>query len=131
MIKIVKATSNIVALTLTEKRTSATDTTYLLKIVEHDTSTVSYCICADTSDWTERYNKLEVIETTNPTPEDGEVELTEGFYTYYAYDNLNSATNLDPDGLLEVERGILRVIGAAATPSTFEGGNSTYTVYNN
>lgn len=131
MIKIVKDTSNTVALTLTEKRTSTTDTTYLFKLVEHDSQTSSYFICTDSSTYTERYNKLTIVETPSPTPTDGEVELTEGFYTYYAYDNLNSSSNLDPDGLLLVEQGILRVIGTPTATTTYEGGNSTYTVYEN
>lgn len=130
MIKIVKDMTNTVALTLTEKRTATTATTYLLKLTERDTSTSSYCICTDSSDYTERYNKLTIIETSNPTPEDGEVELNEGFYDYSVYDNLNSASNLDPTGLLEVENGILKAIGTATATTTFEGGTTTYIVFN-
>lgn len=129
MIKIVKGTTNIVALTLTEKRTSTAATTYLLKLTERDTSTSSYCICTDSSSYTERYNKLTIVEQASPTPEDGEVELNTGFYDYTVYDNVNSVTNLDPTGLLEVENGILKVIGTAATTTTYQGGNSTYVVY--
>lgn len=129
MIKIVKDSSNVVALTLTEKRTSTSETTYLLKLTERDTSTSSYCICTDSSSYTERYNKLTIVETSSPTPEDGEVELNSGFYDYTVYDNVNSATNLDPTGLLEVENGILKAIGTAIVTTTYSGGNSTYVVY--
>lgn len=129
MIKIVKGTTNIVALTLTEKRTSTAATTYLLKLTERDTSTSDYCICTDSSSYTERYNKMTITEQANPTPEDGEVELNTGFYDYTVYDNVNSAVNLDPTGLLEVENGILKVIGTAVATTTFDGGNSTYVVY--
>jgi len=129
MIKIVKGTTNIVALTLTEKRTSTADTTYLLKLTERDSSTSSYCICTDSSSYIERYNKLTIVEQSNPTPEDGEVELNSGFYDYTVYDNVNSSTNLDPTGLLEVENGILKVIGATIAKTTYQGGNSTYVVY--
>lgn len=129
MIKIVKDSTNIVALTLTEKRTSTSATTYLLKLTERDTSTSTYCICTDSSSYTERYNKLTVIDTASPTPVDGEVDLESGFYDYYVYDNLNSASNIDPTGLLEVENGILKVIGSAVTTTTYTGGNSTYIVY--
>lgn len=129
MIKIVKDSTNIVALTLTEKRTSTSATTYLLKLTERDTSTSTYCICTDSSSYTERYNKLTVIDTANPTAVDGEVNLESGFYDYYVYDNLNSASNLDPTGLLEVENGILKVIGSAVSTTTYIGGNSTYIVY--
>lgn len=129
MIKIVKGQSNIVALTLTEKRTSTAETTYLLKLTERDTSTSVYCICADSSSYTERYNKLTVIDTASPTPVNGEVELNAGFYDYYVYDNVNSTSNLDPTGLLEVENGILKAIGTATSTTTYSGGNSTYVVY--
>lgn len=129
MIKIVKDSTNIVALTLTEKRTSTSATTYLLKLTERDTSTSTYCICTDSSSYTERYNKLTVIDTANPAPVDGEVNLESGFYDYYVYDNLNSASNLDPTGLIEVENGILKVIGSAVSTTTYTGGNSTYIVY--
>lgn len=129
MIKIVKDSTNTVALTLTEKRTSTSATTYLLKLTERDSSTSVYCICTDSSSYTERYNKLTIIDTPNPTPEDGEVNLEAGFYDYYVYDNLNSASNLDPTGLLEVENGILKVIGSTVSTTTYTGGNSTYIVY--
>lgn len=129
MIKIVKYSTNIVALTLTEKRTSTAATTYLLKLTERDTSTSVYCICNDSSSYTERYNMLTLIHTANPDPLSGEVNLESGFYDYYVYDNLNSASNLDPTGLLEVENGILKVIGSAVSTTTYEGGNSTYIVY--
>lgn len=129
MIKIVKDSTNIVALTLTEKRTSTSATTYLLKLTERDTSTSTYCICTDSSSYTERYNKLTVIDTASPTPVDGEVDLEAGFYDYYVFDNLNSTSNLDPTGLIEVENGILKVIGSALSTTTYTGGNSTYIVY--
>lgn len=129
MIKIVKDSTNIVALTLTEKRTSTAATTYLLKLTERDTSTSVYCICNDSSSYTERYNKLTLIHTANPDPLNGEVNLESGFYDYYVYDNLNSTSNLDPTGLLEVENGILKVIGSAVSTTTYAGGNSTYIVY--
>lgn len=131
MIKIIKDSVNTVALTLTEKRTSTTDTTYLFEFKSQSSASKKYCIGVDTSTFPERYNLFEITETTNPVAVDAEIELSddEEFWFYKVYDNLNSASNLDPTGLLMLEQGFVKVIGTATTTATFEGGNSTYVVF--
>lgn len=129
MIKVVKATVNLVALTLTEKRIVLTPTTYLFEFESQSSALKSYCIGVDTSNWPERYNLFDITEQANPDPLAAEVELDEGFYTYKVYDNANSTTNVAPDGLTLLEQGFARSIGATVTTTTFDGGNSTYTVF--
>ena len=129
MIKVVKASVNIVALTLTEKRTVFTPTTYLFEFESQSTALKTYCIGVDTSNWPERYNLFDITEQVNPDPLASEVNLAEGFYTYKVYDNANSATNVDPTGLKLLEEGFAKSIGTAVTTTTYSGGNSTYTVF--
>jgi len=130
VIKIDRNMANAVALTLTEKRTTLSPTTYLLQFTKHDSEQTIYCICSDTSGYPERYNLLTVTEVAaNPDPLAGEVTMTDGKWDYIAFDNANSATNLDPYGLLELERGFVTVKAQATQPVTFTGGNSTYTIF--
>lgn len=129
MIKVVKASVNIVALTLTEKRTVLTPTTYLFEFESQSTAIKTYCIGVDTSNWPERYNLFDITEQAGPDPLAAEVELAEGFYTYKVYDNANSTTNVDPTGLTLLEQGFAKSIGTAVTTTTYAGGNSTYTVF--
>lgn len=130
MIKISRNTANAVALTLTEKRVTLSHTTYLLQFVKHDTEQTIYCICSDTSNYPDRYNLLTVTEVAaNADPLAGEVTMTDGRWDYFAFDNNNSATNLDPTNLLLLERGFVTVVVAGSQPATFTGGNNTYTVF--
>lgn len=130
MIKIVRGTVNSIALTLTEKRTAVTPTTYLMKFTKHDSEEVVRCICTDSSGFTYRYNLLTIEEVAvNPDPLAGEVTMGDGKWDYVAFDNNNSASNLNETGLLELERGFVTVIAAVTPPVTFNGGNSTYTVF--
>jgi hypothetical protein len=129
MIKVVKATVNIVALTLTEKRLVLTPTTYLFEFESQSTAIKTYCIGVDTSSWPDRYNLFDITEQVSPDPLQAEVELEEGFYTYKVYDNANSTTNIDPTGLTLLEEGFAKSIGTAVTTTTYTGGNSTYTVF--
>lgn len=129
MIKIVKASVNVVPLTLTEKRAVLTPTTYLFEFESQSTAVKTYCIGVDTSNWPERYNLFDITEQASPDPLSAEVELAEGFYTYKVYDNDNSTTNIDPDGLRLLEQGFAKSIGTSVTTTTYAGGNSTYTVF--
>lgn len=130
MIKLVRGTVNSVALTLTEKRTAITATTYLLKFTKHDSKDVVRCICNDTSGYPYRYNLLTIEEVaSNPDPLAGQVTMGDGKWDYVAFDNNNSPTNLDETGLLELEVGFVTVIATVTPPATFQGGNSTYTVF--
>jgi len=129
MIKIVRATVNTVALTLTEKRVAVTPTTYLFEFKKQDSAEVVYCIGVDTSNWPERYNLFDIEEVDPADPLASEVTLTDGFWTYRVFDNSNSTTNLDTTGLVLLEQGFAKSIGTSVTTATFTGGNSTYTVF--
>lgn len=131
MIRIVKSSVNTVALTLTEKRTSTADTTYLFEFKSQSSGDKVYCIGVDTSDYPERYNLFSIEEKTNPVAVDAEIELSqdEEFWFYKVYDNENSASNLDPTGLDLLEQGFVKVIGTSTADTVFETGDATYVVF--
>lgn len=130
MIKITKGQANTVVLTLTEKST-LTNPDYLF-VFKNDQTEVEYIfIAADTSLYTDRYNKFTITETSSNTdPLDGEVELPlTKFYTYTIYEQ-NSATNLDPalaTGVVEV--GKVEVFDTASTDSTYTPTTTTNYIY--
>jgi len=121
MIRITKDGSNDVVLTLTEKGTASH---YLFEFFSSATHVYSYCVQEDTSAHPERYNKFELTDTASPTAADGEVELEEGEYRYVVYANTNG-TNVDPDGLIELESGMCTVTGAIVSTSSY---NPTETI---
>ncbi len=99
--------SNVVVLTLSEKVTIATPN-YLFEFINNQTQQKYYCISADTSLYTERYNKFTiVVKTTTPSPLIGEIQIPLGDeYTYNVYEQVSS-TNLVPTGLTVVENGLM------------------------
>lgn len=99
--------SNVVVLTLSEKVTIATPK-FLFEFINNQTQQKYYCISADTSLYTERYNKFNIIvKTTTPTPLIGEIQIPLGDeYTYNVYEQVSS-TNLIPTGLTVVENGLM------------------------
>lgn len=120
MILIQKSAENIVVLTLTEKST-LTDPTYLFVFESDQTQSLSIFISADTSEYTDRYNRFTVIETTDPDPLAGEVSLPHsGFYHYTVYEQADT-DNLDPElatGIVEI--GKVKVLGTDETDYTYE-----------
>jgi len=99
--------SNVVVLTLSEKVTIATPK-FLFEFINNQTQQKYYCISADTSLYTERYNKFNIIvKTTTPSPLVGEIQIPLGDeYTYNVYEQVSS-TNLVPTGLTVVENGLM------------------------
>jgi hypothetical protein len=99
--------SNVVVLTLSEKVTIATPN-YLFEFINNQTQQKYYCIASDTSLYTDRYNKFNIIvKTTTPSPLIGEIQIPLGDeYTYNVYEQVSS-TNLNPSGLTVVENGLM------------------------
>jgi hypothetical protein len=115
-----------VALTLTEKGTASY---YLFKFQSDNTEEVEYCVATDSSAYPERFNKFVLTEQTSPDNLAAQIELpTDGQWRYFVFAN-SSASNLDPDGLTELESGILKVTGTSTPVTSYSGGNSTYVVY--
>ncbi len=126
MINITRNSANTVALTLTEKGTA---TYYLFKFQSDNTEEVEYCVATDSSAYPERFNKFVITEQTSPDNLAAQIELpTEGQWRYFVFAN-SSASNLDPDGLTELESGIVKVTGTSTPVTSYSGGNSTYVVY--
>lgn len=126
MINITRNSANTVALTLTEKGTA---TYYLFKFQSDNTEEVEYCVATDSSAYPERFNKFVLTEQTSPDNLAAQIELpTEGQWRYFVFAN-SSASNLDPDGLTELESGIVKVTGTSTPVTSYSGGNSTYVVY--
>lgn len=74
------------------------------------TESTYYLICADTSSYTDRYNKFSIIEGADD-PTNGSIILgDEGFYSYNIYEQ-SSSSNLDPSGLTVIESGKMKLLG--------------------
>ena len=99
--------SNVVVLTLSEKVTIS-NPKFLFEFINNQTQQKYYCIASDTSLYTERYNKFNIIvKTTTPSPLIGEIQIPLGDeYTYNVYEQVSS-TNLVPTGLNVVENGLM------------------------
>lgn len=124
MINLTQDTSNLVVVTLTEKGTASH---YLFQFKDLAANTSSYCVADDTSPYQERYNAFTILDTANPTPADGEVDLDKGEYKYLIYAN-SSSSNLDPTGLTLLESGMCVVIGTETEPTEYER-TQTYVEY--
>lgn len=129
MVKITQTTTNTVIVTLTEKVTIS-NPYFLFKFENQQTKQLYYCISADTSSYTDRYNQFSIIEKVNPTLTAGEIRLaSEGFYNYTIYEQVSSS-NLDPANATGiVEKGIAKVFGVARTKYTHTPSPTTYTAY--
>ena len=99
--------SNVVVLTLSEKVTIS-NPKFLFEFINNQTQQKYYCIASDTSLYTDRYNKFNIIvKTTTPSPLIGEIQIPLGDeYTYNVYEQVSS-TNLIPTGLTVVENGLM------------------------
>lgn len=129
MIKITQTSVNEIIVTLTEKVTLSSPY-FLFQFENQQTKQLYYCISADTSSYTDRYNDFSIEEKTNPTLTNGEIRLAnEGFYNYTIYEQ-ESSTNLDPDNATGiVEKGICKVIGTARTSYSHTPATTTYVAH--
>lgn len=116
MISIVRASSNDVCLTLTEK-TTISNPIYLFSFTNPQSGTNKTFIAYDRSLYIDRYNEFTIIEkASNPNNLQGEVTLTlEGYWNYEIYAQ-TSTTNLVVANATElVEKGKVYVIPATVT----------------
>lgn len=107
-----KNSSNAVYVTVTEK--AITFSGFYLFQFTNSTGTF-YCISNDSSLYTNRYNKFNIIDTgaSTPNPLNEQVRLATGDYEYTIYENINN-TNLNPIGLNIVEVGDAFVFDATS-----------------
>ena len=126
MLHISKNATNTLTVTITEKQTLTTPY-YLIRLVNAQTKNEYLAFVEDTSAYTDRYNTLTLVETTNPDPSAGQVELPNtGEYLYFIYEKSTNA-NYTYSANAELERGIAMVTGTAAT--TYEYNPTTITNY--
>jgi len=124
MILITKATTNTLTLTLTEK--CYLPNPYFLFNFKNEVNGVEInIILADTSQFTDRYNRFSFIEPTNGT-------MLEGYWSYTVYEQA-SAVNTDPElayGVVEI--GKIKVVDATtpADSTIYDSQPNTSTVYN-
>jgi len=101
MIKLQRSAATTFIVTVTELTTIA-NPEYLFEFVNEqsdDDNDTQYCILADTSSATTRYNTFTITDESDVTfPIDG-------YYIYNIYEQANGSGNLDPDGLTLVEKG--------------------------
>ena len=98
MLRILKSGTTSLVVTVTEL-TTLSNPEYLFEFVEEQTDTNLYCILADVSTATTRFNEFSITDGVDVT------FTVEGFYTYNIYEQANGSGNLDPDGLTLVETG--------------------------
>jgi hypothetical protein len=130
MILINKNSSNIVCLTLTEK-TTITNPTYLFKFTNDLTRESILFIGLDTSLYTDRYNKFNIIETSgandllnstvtlNPT----------GFFSYKIFEQASTTNLLESATGALIESGKVKVVGTDTTHTVYNSGVKKYKAY--
>lgn len=120
---------NTFIVTVSEKVTIS-NPYFLLRIVHDQTHQEFICLVADSSAYTDRYNRFQVLQGAAPDPLDGEINITEsGLFHYYIYEQ-TSSSNLDytlTQGLLEV--GKLTFTATYTSDNTYTGYPTTSTVY--
>ena len=116
MISIIKASSNNVCLTLTEKTTIA-NPIYLFSFTNPQSGDNKTFLSADISIYTDRYNEFVIIETsTNPDNLIGEVTLTlESYWNYEVYAQTSTTNLIVADAIELVEKGKVYVVPAVVT----------------
>lgn len=130
MLIINKSSVNEIIVTLSEKCTLSSPY-FLFEFVNDITRTSKLFICADTSSFTDRYNKFLITETSGTENLlSGIISLSEtGFYHYRIFEQ-TSSTNLsisNVSGL--VESGKLKVIGTTVSHPTYDNQPKQYVTY--
>jgi hypothetical protein len=121
--------ANTVALTLTEK-TTISSAKYLFEFISVSTQQKYYCIAADTSLYTDRYNLFTItVQVGAPNALLGQLQLVLGDeYLYNIYEQA-STTNLDPTGLTNVESGMMTYDKTMTAREEFESALTTRKAY--
>ena len=131
MLIINKNSNNDWILTLSELATLASPT-FLFRCISDFNRTEKAFIATDLSDFTYRYNKFLITESTSEILTSGTVNFNpEGFWTYEVYEQ-TSTTNLDytqATNPIPIEIGRIYVIGSGTTIKRHTSSNTTYKGY--
>lgn len=128
MLFITQASTNYLTVTCKEKEL-LTSPSYLIKFICVSTKDVRYCWTTDTSSFPNRYQYLEVVETSTPTSGTTQVKLdTKASWDYYIYEYTGTAPATET-GLNEVEQGQVTINHSQTTLTSFTGYQSTYKKY--
>lgn len=117
MILIEYGTTNLVALTLAEKSSTATPT-YLFSFTNDFSGEDIVFTAPDTSLWPSRYNSFEITSVTDQVDvdlQDGKILMeAEGYWTYAVYEMATPSTDPgDAVGLVETGKVLLRKTACA------------------
>lgn len=122
MLKLQRNATTTFVVTVTEL-TTISNPEYLFEFIEEQTDESLFCILANTSTETERFDEFSITDGSD-------VNFSiDGFYTYKIYEQTNGSGNLDPTGLTMVETGRAHVYVTDADPNEYTNDNETSTVY--
>lgn len=113
--------SQPMVVTLYEKQT-LTNPYYIFRFVKQVTNEEKIFRAADTSSYTERYNKFLIELNTTEDLTQGVVNLGEGQWQYEVYES--STTTLSVQGLNKLENGICIVTDSTADITWVENSNN-------
>lgn len=124
---------NDVVVTVTEQVTLSSPF-FLFEFASDSTNLKFYCIAANTSTFTGRFDSFNITDTSSPNPLTGEVSLPEGEYKYTIYQQASS-TNLDPantsaalyQDYLEIGKTLVQDV--SVDPTEYAGAETTNTSY--
>ena len=132
---IIKASSTVVCPTLVEKSILPAASRLYIWVITNDATQVKYYVTAtEESTELQRYNKFTLIETANPDPLNGEIELPTGGYKYEIYEKSNQVmlgdlSLINYTILTLVEQGILKCNDTAVENTEFADAPLTNTEY--
>jgi len=129
MIKINKNENNTIIATLAEKATLSKPF-YLFVFTSDVDKTEVIFTAQDTTEFNERYNKFLITETSGTVDfTSGVINLTPtGFWSYKAYEQVDSSNLLVSNTTSLVEVGRVKVIGAEVFNTVYDN-NKTYKGY--
>tara|TARA_R100001244_G_scaffold56079_1_gene47871 strand:+ start:263 stop:658 length:396 start_codon:yes stop_codon:yes gene_type:complete len=129
MIKINKNENNTIIATLAEKATLSKPF-YLFVFTSDVDKTEVIFTAQDTTEFNERYNKFLITETSGTVDfTSGVISLTPtGFWSYKAYEQVDSSNLLVSNTTSLVEVGRVKVIGAEVFNTVYDN-NKTYKGY--
>lgn len=115
MIVLNKNQANTVILTLTEKVT-ITSPYFLFRFISIADLSEKLCLAADTSSYTDRYNKFTITDSTTEDAANGTLNfLPQGQWKYEAYEQASSSNLLLANTGAMVEQGLVDVVGTGVT----------------
>lgn len=129
---ITRNTSNTLIFPLTE-RVTLTSPYFLFEFKSIQSGQVKYCIMANTSSYTGRYDKFVLIENTTENPTGGQIKLEDkGQYIVRIWEQ-SSASNLTPAGATTLlrENEMIFVRHSKPTISTYVAPRTAEVIYRN